>query len=329
MSAISEQTIEYDGAVEKKPRKVSLKLVLFKIAITVGLLLFLFNKVGLEGVAVYLKTADPVVIGLAGILLLTQVVSSTLAWSVCLRFCWGPVSRLKLLRITAIGLLFNQVLPASIGGIASRTIMLTRDGVKLNASLASIFLERFTNLLSLAVLGALGFLLAFHALSKDAAFNTMVNGGIAVVLLTMVFGFLRMSKIINSLPDAGILSKVKRALRKIRDFTQDRRSFIAAMAFGFWWNLASVVAMYFFAAAAIVDVAFVPFVSIAAICVMFAAIPISVSGWGVRESVMVALMPFAGITQEQAFAISIVFGGVLVLTRLPALILLWLPKDKK
>lgn len=49
-------------------------------------------------------------------------------------------------------------------------------------------------------------------------------------------------------------------------------------------------------------------------------VPISVSGWGVREGVAALLWPIVGLPAEQGVAISVTYGAVMFLSSLPGLI---------
>ena len=53
------------------------------------------------------------------------------------------------------------------------------------------------------------------------------------------------------------------------------------------------------------------------------AIPISVAGWGVREGAMVAALGLVGVSQAEAFAVSLLLGLMLILVGLPGGVL-WL-----
>jgi hypothetical protein len=53
-------------------------------------------------------------------------------------------------------------------------------------------------------------------------------------------------------------------------------------------------------------------------------IPLTISGWGVREGAAAALFPLAGTTASEGFAASVAFGLVLLVAVLPGLLTLWL-----
>jgi uncharacterized membrane protein YbhN (UPF0104 family) len=52
-------------------------------------------------------------------------------------------------------------------------------------------------------------------------------------------------------------------------------------------------------------------------------IPISVSGWGLREGAAAAILPVAGATASQGLAASVAFGLAFVAAVLPGFLLLW------
>jgi hypothetical protein len=49
-------------------------------------------------------------------------------------------------------------------------------------------------------------------------------------------------------------------------------------------------------------------------------IPLSMSGWGLREGAAAALFPLAGATAAQGFATSVAFGLAFILAVLPGLV---------
>ena len=53
-------------------------------------------------------------------------------------------------------------------------------------------------------------------------------------------------------------------------------------------------------------------------------IPVSISGWGLREGAAATLLPIAGVTASGGLAASIAFGLVLIAAVLPGLLLVWI-----
>lgn len=72
------------------------------------------------------------------------------------------------------------------------------------------------------------------------------------------------------------------------------------------------------------SVSFVSVLSLIPLILLSMTIPLTVSGWGLREGAAVALLPLAGATASEALAASVAFGITFFLTTLPGFIILGL-----
>jgi hypothetical protein len=63
------------------------------------------------------------------------------------------------------------------------------------------------------------------------------------------------------------------------------------------------------------------------VVLLLSTLPISVAGWGVRETVMVSALGFAGAESSEAFALSILFGLALLALSLVGAIM-WLVQGR-
>ena len=52
---------------------------------------------------------------------------------------------------------------------------------------------------------------------------------------------------------------------------------------------------------------------------LLTALPISIAGWGVREGVMIAGLGYLNVSAEAAFALSILYGILMLVVSLPGL----------
>jgi uncharacterized membrane protein YbhN (UPF0104 family) len=60
---------------------------------------------------------------------------------------------------------------------------------------------------------------------------------------------------------------------------------------------------------------------------MVTLIPISIAGWGVRESAMVVAFGLIQVPRSDAIAVSLLFGMTLLVTGLPGGVLWWRTSD--
>ena len=83
------------------------------------------------------------------LLLVLQLVLLALRWQVVNRIVDAPMQSGQVLRLTAIGHFFNQVLPSGFAGDAARAWLAAREGVRLGPAVRAIVCDRVIGLLVL------------------------------------------------------------------------------------------------------------------------------------------------------------------------------------
>ena len=63
------------------------------------------------------------------------------------------------------------------------------------------------------------------------------------------------------------------------------------------------------------------------IILLVSAIPLSIGGWGIRESAMIIGLSIAGISKNYALAVSVIYGLLLIISALPGLALWIIDKN--
>jgi hypothetical protein len=214
-------------------------------------------------------------------------------------------------RILMISLWFNQVLPSSVGGDAVRMWLLRQRGVQWPEAVKGVAADRFTALIGLIALMVAGLPFLLSRVSDSAAIlaiGGLTLAGVAgtVVLLTLD----RLPKRLIAHP--AIASFVRfGALVRFLLLQSERR----ALLFGSALLIHIVTAAACFALArgvgaqlSVVDAGIlIPPV------VLLTAVPISISGWGVREGAMVACLGLAGVPSEEALSVSLLLGAISVI----------------
>ena len=85
-----------------------------------------------------------------------------------------------------------------------------------------------------------------------------------------------------------------------------------------------LVAFWASAAAVGLSLSFAAVVTLVPLILLAMLIPITISGWGLREGAAAALLPLAGATVSESLAASVVFGLVGLIAVLPGFATLWL-----
>jgi uncharacterized membrane protein YbhN (UPF0104 family) len=89
-------------------------------------------------------------------------------------------------------------------------------------------------------------------------------------------------------------------------------------------TLCNLAAFAFCARAVGVDLSVAAVAALVPLILLTMLIPISVSGWGIREGAAATLLPVAGATASGGLAASVAFGLVFAASVLPGFLLLWL-----
>jgi uncharacterized membrane protein YbhN (UPF0104 family) len=215
------------------------------------------------------------------------------------------------MRILMISLWFNQVLPSSAGGDVVRIWLLRRRGVQWSQAVKGVMADRFTALLGLVAMMVAGLpflVMRVHNSAAELAIGGLAAAGVAgtIFLLTLDRWPARIIALgpIASFVRFGVLIRFL-----LLQFQQRGRLFGSAilihlmtaascyvLAIGLQANLSVLDALIFFPPV-----------------ILLTAVPISISGWGVREGAMVACLALAGVSPAKALAISLLMGAISVI----------------
>jgi len=288
-----------------------------KLAVTVGLLAWLASEVDLGEVRDRLAAVG-IPAALAAAMVLAMLIPATAArWGVVQHAIAAPLPGAALLRLTLVGLFFNQVLPAPIGGDAMRVWAAARAGLPLGKATAGVLLERLWGLATLLLFAAPVWpwllpattpRLALAAASTVAALSGLV--GLLVVLRLAPAAFAR------RLP-----KPVLAVMDDARSTAWPPGRVLAILLWSLAGHIASMGAMATLAAAMGLPLGPAAIVVVVPVALLAMAVPASVAGWGVREGALVAALAGFGIPAADALSLSIAFGLILLLLALPGAVL--------
>jgi uncharacterized protein (TIRG00374 family) len=131
-----------------------------RVIITLLLLAYLLTRVNIDEVTNALRQANPLMIGVATVLYFGAVMSNALKWNVLLRAQKVFVSWGALLRFTFVGVFFNNLLPAAVGGDLMRGYQLAQETRRNADAAVSVVVDRLIGLMALTVTAVLSVLYA-------------------------------------------------------------------------------------------------------------------------------------------------------------------------
>jgi glycosyltransferase 2 family protein len=261
----------------------------------------------------------------AGVLVLSQVVSS---WR------WLLLARVQnfgggLGRFVAyyfVGMLFNLVLPTSVGGDVVRAWYLSAQegspppaGRRLAAFL-TVFAERFSGILMLMGL------VCVAALCCPLALESWIRVCVASLGAATVLGlaFLVILSRLNSAPAAGILGRV-RNIKMVRQLAEVCRLYLncrgpvlAALGLSIVVQLGAVVVGWLLSRALGLAIPFTYLGVVVPLVALLTLLPITLNGIGLREAGTIVLLAPVGISMPQAVSLSFLNFALIVVVSVVA-----------
>ncbi len=295
-------------------------IVVGKAAVSLGLIWLALRQTDIGAVGA--RIAAIPLVELAAALAVLFAMSGLAAWR------WALLSEAmgmalpfpRACRFLFIGLFFNQTLPSSLGGDAVRVLLVRRDGATLTDALANVLVDRVTGVAALAITAAAGlpFILGVPALSTPAAVVAALAFGAVCGLAFLAWLGGRPAR-----RDGRLAALVRRVAGGVRAIGRSPGGGLVVAGQSIAVHLLLVAA-----AALLLDgmgrpLGFGVLVALVPMVMLFAVVPVSIAGWGVREGAMVVALGYAGVAADDALAVSILLGLGLFATGLPG-VPLWL-----
>lgn len=204
---------------------------------------------------------------------------------------------------------FNQALPSTIGGDAVRVIDLIGEKKNKKKAFFDVLLDRVIGMLGLLLLSLLANLAYPGLLPRNIFFLLTLLSfagvvGVAVLLNLSRLSFFKRFRFLKLFYDLSI---------RFRIILRNRRRLFIQLFLSLWVHILAVIAFYMIAVSISLKVDFTLFLVIIPAVLLISIIPISLAGWGIRESAMIGLFLLVGADKEKVLSISILYGIILVL----------------
>jgi uncharacterized protein (TIRG00374 family) len=300
----------------KARARAQLKLGL-KVSVSVACIGYLALKLDGSALSATVLGADGALIAVGVVLLLLLSGVQTARWLLVARSLdIRRVTWMMALQSVLIGMFFNQTLPSSMGGDAVRVWRLRNSGAPFSAVLNSVIIERLFALAGMVLISfvALGLLLHLHARWEIILGLLLVDAVAAAAIVVL--------SSLDKLPLTNWL-KNYRPGSLIQGFSIDLRQVLASKSALYVVGLSvgihiAVSAIFWLLAKSIgVALGFATCLAFVPVVLLITTVPISVAGWGVRETGVVTLFSLVGVPAVQSLAVSIIFGIAVAAAAIP------------
>jgi uncharacterized protein (TIRG00374 family) len=288
---------------------------LVKGGISVGLIGWVLSQVDLPSAWAKATAIDPAMAGLSILLMVVQICLGGLRWGLVLRALDAALTWGRTISVFYIGVFFSIVLPGAVGGDAVRMWLARKGGLSLATSINSVMLERAVTVFGLVLLVCLTQPILVARVPE-------LPGAVIfpVLLAICVVGIL----VLASLDKLPVSLHRWRLVRGLVHLAGDTRKLFFHPA----WSLGCLVvalighanlslAVYLLARGLDMDVHVLDCLVLVPPVILIMTLPISIAGWGVRETAMVTAFGFVGIPSDATLVLSILFGITTMLTALP------------
>jgi glycosyltransferase 2 family protein len=209
----------------------------------------------------------------------------------------------EFLAYTFVGMFTNLFVPGLLAGDAARSVYLGRRHGRMGEAIASVVADRGVGLVGLFWLAAFtAIFLNFAPIPSSVITPTIVVGAIALA------GFLAapiVARLIHLMP-----RPVRRAARIVAPYLHHPLTLIPAIALSIVLQATLAVGQYILAAGLGLTTPVSLFILCVPIANVFASLPLTLNGLGIRESAYLLLFGMAGMRKEDAIALGLLWFAV-------------------
>ncbi len=286
---------------------------ILKIFFSLTILALLFHEVHLNEILPYLKRISIPTFVLAIVLLLCGNLIATYRWSLIMRTLGAPQAMGFYFKTYLTGLMFNQILPSSIGGDGYRMIEVTKLGLTKRLAITSVLADRIIGFCGLIILSLCALPVSHHLLTPRVFVLITSLIGCCSVAIVSVFN-LRLIKLTFFQTYFRWFYDVSNTLAASFSSAMD---LLKKLVYGVLTNLLCTISFYLIARSLGIPCHAVDFMIIIPLVTLVTMIPISLAGWGIREGAMIYFGAMIGLQHPAALAISLLSGLILIINSIP------------
>ena len=295
---------------------------LLKILVTLLLLGFLASQVDLATLSQVLGSASLAVIAMAVVIQLLNTLIAVKRWQAIL-VNFQIFTRFKpLTRLIFIGSFFNLFLPSSIGGDFFKAFYLARlEKRGMPTTLTSTFMERSGGLCALLMIGIVASStskLAIQGIPLLWVFLAVALGYVmANVALFNRHLHAALTRLLHRFNLENVEYKMELVSRGLTTLISNYRAIAVIVGTSLVIQFLSVVLIWTCARALGIVAPFSAFLVFVPLINLSIMVPLTINGFGLRESLYLLLFTQVGVNEEKAVALSLVQAIVVMFTVSP------------
>jgi len=298
-----------------------------KIAVSVGLLIFIFSTIDLKAFLGVIQGANAWWLLAALIMMMLGVVIRAWRWKILLDAIGVRVPLGELTAIYFIGFLFNNLLPSGLGGDAMRMVELNRHSERGSDAVTSVLVDRFLGLSALQAIALLALPYDWGSIPSAVAYFTVLifvgglAGGLLLINQRLYLTLRERWGLFRRITQIKMIGNLFESFQRY-PLPALGKSYLVSLLF----NLSLITMNVFIGLALGAQATLAQYAVFVPITSLVLVIPISFAGLGVREEAYRQLFGQVGVPPEIAVAMSLmvyflgnictgIIGGIIYLIR--------------
>ncbi len=275
-----------------------------RVLVTLVVLAYLASSIDMRAAARAVIAVSPTYLLLVLVLVAIDRSVMILRWVLLLRASGVAVSTRHAAEIFLASSFVGSFLPAGVGGDAARAWGLTRVTANGSEALASVAVDRVLGILSLVAMGVVGFLTWTPERGTDWRTGAAVGVLVAVSLAAFWADRLTRAFVPRHLHDGPVTRRLLRVSDAMSRY-RGRGSVLAqVMVWSIVVQLLRITQAYLLGLGLGIMAPFRYYLLFMPVGLLMLLLPISVSGFGLPQGVIVWLLRPMGVPDEQSFALS-------------------------
>ena len=288
------------------------KALLLKFAVAAVLIGLLVQYASLSNIALAIRSANPwLLLAVVPMILLSMWLAAVQLK--VLTDCHGMnLSLMRIIGINASTEFYNLFLPGVIAGGVIRWYRLSKENKMRAQAFAVIAMNRLLNLITLTGLGILGWLLEDTSAATPFAIVVLTVSLLALAGGLFALSNQQLSNAVHrdSVDGSKVRTVVRDGLLKLRDAVYEYRQIpvsgrMQLVFFAVSWQLVMILSTYMFCLALSISVSLSALAWIRALVTLVLLVPVTISGFGLREVSWVYFLGLYGVAPAEALVLSL------------------------
>jgi uncharacterized membrane protein YbhN (UPF0104 family) len=278
---------------------------LLRWGITLGLLGLLFTRFDFTTIIGVCLRATPGFFVAAFLLFLASQALSALRWRNLARGVGFRAPLSECLEYYAIGMFFGLVVPSTLGSDAARGLYLGESAPGRAAAFSTVLFDRLIGLVMLAAVAAVALL------GTSAELPIGLELGVVAICLSLTAGWFSIPWLARALPEG---QRWRRLVEQdLMPFFRDRALLGWAAVLSIVVHLLQIVSQKLLTDALGLHVSLGFVAMYHPLVVLASALPLTIGGFGLREAAYAVLLPYGGVSPDDAIALGLLWWSVAAL----------------